>query len=366
MKILYVGEDNVGGGAKSNLNLAISASKYAEVAFIGCDKSYPALDSIILTKSKASNAISLRFILDFYHSVKKFNPDIVHATGMYTGLVALIIRSIKRTKYKIVMTLHHTSEKFRFNVLAKRLISVLNRIDYIHYLSEYQMNKYIKLGLIPEKYKIIPNIIETTSLNFEEVNSLRQKLLIKTSSDFLVVFVGRLVESKQIEMFIETVYKMNQLGYRTGGIIVGAGNMQYINILINKCRELKIEDKITFEGFILRPEIYINACDFCLFPTAHDEALPLFILESFSQKRTLVVSNHPSIKDIVKNQYDSIVAEEHTSEDYAKHCIKLIENHDLKHRLEEGAEISFKNSYDPEYIKRSFKELYFEMLSHSS
>ena len=96
MKILYVTEYNVGGGAKAVLDLALSSSGFAEVGFIGIGFDLMRYKEIISFESKAKRPISLSFLWYYWKALNSFNPDIVHANGMYTGLITLIIRSLKR------------------------------------------------------------------------------------------------------------------------------------------------------------------------------------------------------------------------------------------------------------------------------
>jgi len=352
----------VGGGAKAVLNLALSSSKFAQVGFLGIGFNNRNYKEIISFESIAKRPISVSYFLNCLKVLNSFNPDIVHANGMFTGLIALIIRYLKRGKFKIIMTLHHTSKKFRFNFVVKRMIPILNRVDMIHYLTEYQRNIYLKFGLNPDKFIVIPNITSNHTYTGSEVNELRTKLLEDTSSESLIIYVGRLIESKQIHVFIDVIKTINRLNINVGGIIVGNGDESYLAKLQRITSESDIASKIVFTGFTNQPELYIKAGDFCLFPTMHDEALPLFVLESFSQGKTIVVSNHRSISAIVENYSDSIVSEKHTSDEYAAKCIELIENHQLRKKLESGAEHKYETLYNPENVINKFEKTYLELI----
>jgi glycosyltransferase involved in cell wall biosynthesis len=241
------------------------------------------------------------------------------------------------------------------------MITFLNRIDTIHYLTEYQRGIYLRFGLNPLRYKVIPNLTSCHTYTDYEVNTLRTKLLEDTSSESIIVYVGRLVESKQLHVFIDVIKKINQLKINVGGIIVGKGDQSYTNKLHRISSELDIASKIVFAGFSTQPELYIKTSDFCLFPTLH-EALPLFILETFSQQKTIVVSNHQSINNIVENYVDSLVSEKHTSDAYAVKCIELIENPQLLKKLERGARDKYDTFYKPEKVIDEFKKMYLEIL----
>lgn len=362
MKILYFAEYNIGGGPKANLNLAASSSEFAEVSFLGIDHIYPEYKTIRFLKSRAKKSIGFIYFLDFWKALNQFNPDIVHATGMYTALLSLLVKSIRRKKFKVIMTLHHTHSRFRYNFVAKKLVRFLNKVDTIHYLTEYQKNKYLDYGLNPSKFKIIPNISYIQSYSEDEVNALRSDLKTKTAADWLLVYVGRLDETKQLHVLIETIKKINLQGIHAGGVIVGSGVQSYTNKLMDLAVKLDIVSKIVFTGFSKQPELFIKACDFSFFPTIHEEALPLFILESFSQNKTMVVSNHPSISGIVSDHFDSVIAEEHTTEVYAKKCLEIMEHPQLRKQLETGARYTYEKYYTPEHAIKEFNNMYLEIV----
>jgi len=327
---------------------------------LGIDHNYPIHKTVSFLKPKARKSISLRYFIDFWNALNQFNPDIVHATGMYTGLLALFGRSLRRRKYKVVMTLHHTSVRFRYNFLAKKMVHFLNKVDMIHYLTDYQRRIYMNSGLNPPMYRIIPNISYSQTYSQEEKEALRADLLAASSAKWLVVYIGRLAEDKQLNVFIDTIRIINHKGFNVGGIIVGSGEQSYEYRLKSLAAELNIASKIVFTGFSDRPELYIMACDFCLFPTQHAEALPLFILESFSQNKTMVVSNHPSISNLVCDHSDSLIAEIHTAELYASKCIEILENHQLWKELETGAKHTYQY-YAPEKAIQEFNNMYLEL-----
>lgn len=361
MKILFLAEENSGGGAVSNTNLVLAITNFAQVAFFGIDYNLPENNLHIIYSTKARRAVSLRYCLDCWKSLNKFDPDIVHATGMYTGLIAILFRFLGRKGYRIIMTLRHTSNKFRFNFLSKRFIRVLNRADIIHYLTEYQKRFYWDYGLRPNKFKVISNIIVPKIYSTMEVEALRKKLLAYTSSERIIGYVGRLVESKQLRIFIEVIKILNQNDLNVGGVIVGKGEENYTDSLRNYANERNITSKLTFVGFSNQPELYIKACDFGLFPTL-GEALPRFIIESFSQHKTIVVSNHPSIRSIITHLYDSLVVSDHEPDSYAYMCMQLIKNHQLQEKLESGAKTTYSKQYEADFVINEYKKMYSEIL----
>lgn len=358
MKILYLSEFNEGGGAKSGMNLAVAASEYAEVSLLGIGFDHSQYPAIQFIETGAKRSLSLGYIFCVYRAMKRIQPEIIHANGMYTGLLALVLRPFSFGDCKIIMTLRHTSTKMRFGVFARLVIYVLNKVDVVHYLTNYQKNLYEGFGLKPHRFLIIPNIIYARQIEKSDAEGLRKKLLTETSSAKLIVFVGRIVESKQVNLFIHVINQLNLQDQLVSGVIVGSGNELYLKKLKNLALQIGISEKIIFSGFTSNPELYIKAADFCLFPTQWDEALPRFIIESFSQSRTLVVSNHASIRGVVTDASDVLIAPFHTKEAYVEKCMNLLNNQSLLMQLEAGAVHTYETQYQSEKVIKQYKNLY--------
>ncbi len=361
MKILYLSEYNEGGGAKSGMNLAVAASEYADVSLLGIGFDHSQYPAVQFIDTGAKQSLTLRYILGVYQAMKQIKPDILHANGMFTGLLALVLRPFSFRNCRIIMTLRHTSTKMRFGVFARLLIHILNRVDVVHYLTNYQKNLYEGFGLKPHRFLIIPNIIYARQIDESDAAALRKKLLSETSSAKLIVFVGRIVESKQVNLFIHVIKQLNLQGQNVSGIIVGSGSEPYLDELKNLSLQIGVSEKIFFSGFTTNPEIYIKAADFCLFPTQWDEALPRFIIESFSQSRTLVVSNHPSIQGIVSNAADVLIAPDHTLNAYTEKCMNLLNNPSLLMKLEAGAAHTYETQYLSGKVITQYKNLYYSL-----
>ena len=146
MRILVITESlEHGGGARSVRFLANALSRenidihvYGVGVFLCYEK------RIRLIESPGDKSMSFKFLMGFIRAAKITQPDIVHTNGMYTAMVALFVRKVFKFKYKTIMTLHHTSETFRANWIAKRLIPFLNNVDMVHYLTPYQKSIYEK------------------------------------------------------------------------------------------------------------------------------------------------------------------------------------------------------------------------------
>lgn len=94
---------------------------------------------------------------------------------------------------------------------------------------------------------------------------------------FTIVNVGRLVEQKRQDRLIRAAVILKGKGYEFIVKILGTGNLE--QPLRKLCRELDVEDKVRFEGFVRNPyPVMGNADLFCL--TSQTEGYPMVATES--------------------------------------------------------------------------------------
>lgn len=372
LKILLLSEYLFGGGGTAFCNLAkyLSNKRSIDLAVFTVGEMPETLENVKTFyvparsfKKPESQAMSFIYIYNLLKTIRQNKPDIVHANGMYTGMMALLLKRTFSFKYKIMMTLHHTSGVFRFNLIAKRIIHLLNNVDLIHYLTPYQKKLYESLGLNPRSFRFIPNIIETKKIDQELIDKTRKELQSKTHSETLAVYVGRLTESKQIDMVIKVIQYLRAQNLSVGACIVGTGDKDYESYLKNLAEELKVEKYICFTGFSTRPELFLETSDFGLFPTQWQEALPCFILESFSLGKTMIVSNIPQLETIVENRKDSLVVNEHSVQEYSRLISELINHPTLRKNLEKGAIETFDVKYSPDIVIQEYVNCYHDLFN---
>lgn len=361
MRILYILERAVYGGEKATWNLANVVCKNGLEVGVYCSGATHnpySNEGIELFDAYSRSPQSLKFIFRLLNTIIKFKPDIIHATGMYTGVISIILRFISQHNFKIVMVIHHTHQKFRHHNISTILINYLRYIDVIVFLTEYQRVHFSKFGLKPKKYLILPNVNVIAKPDKTEVINLRKELLKNLDSNFLICYVGRLIEAKQINIFLETVALIRSKGKHCSGVIVGkADNPEYMNYLTNLSDSLGISKWISFEGFSNNPESYYAATDLFLLPS-QQETFPVSLMEAYAIGKPVVVSNIPQLKSIVKDGENGLIAEIHTPECYASKVLKIMEDNILRRKIEENNLQTYELLYNPEKVAKEYIILY--------
>jgi glycosyltransferase involved in cell wall biosynthesis len=251
---------------------------------------------------------------------------------------------------------------YPLSILPAKILS--KRADWGTFLTEYQQKRYCeKLGYCPKTFSIIPNVIPKKEISEDMVVEVRKEITEKLGSGFCVIYAGRLIPSKQIDMFIRTIESLRKKGVEASGVIVGDGPAEYVKTLWALAQEAHVGDKILFTGFKKNPEEYIAACDYVLFPTQHKEALPNLLIESFSLSKTVVVSDIPPLSGLVQNLENAVVVSEHNPDAYANALLELYRNPDLSAKISKGASMTFRGNYAPETVCKQYLEIYQSLLA---
>ncbi len=211
--------------------------------------------------------------------------------------------------------------------------------------SLYQFLYKIKNG------KTIPN-----GVNFSRI-SLKRDHLIKKDTAIKMIFVGRLVNEKNI---INLIYALSlipkqQLWQLN---IFGEGSLQQQSRKL--VIDLGLEEQIIFNGFEsnIYPEIIDS--DLLIMPS-NSEGMPNVLVEALAIKIPIVASNIPAIKDIVSDSGAVILVDPLNSQSIAQGIICYLNNQDVYIRnVDKGAMIA--ERYDAGSMATAYHQEYISLL----
>ena len=153
-----------------------------------------------------------------------------------------------------------------------------------------------------------------------------------------LIFVGRLTVAKGIEETLNTLKEIAKRNKTVRLWIVGKGELGYVQKLKRMCKQLHIEDKVAFYGFVSENK------KFALLARAHllihpslREGFGLTIPEAGYVGTPVVAYNSPGLRDIVINDRNGILVTERSPESLASTIIQLLSNDFLYQKLCRGA-----------------------------
>ncbi len=299
------------------------------------------------------------------NKIKSWKLDVIHSqTEFAIGTFARLFA--KQYNIPLVHTYHtlyedyvHYITKGYFNKSSKKIVEYLTKFYCDTTATELIVptNKIYKL--FKEKYKfeknihIIPTGIETErfykeNINEKEVNNLRNVLKIKRK-DFVILFVGRLAEEKNVKFLIhsqkELVKKYNNIKL----IIVGDGPDKEEYERYSK--ELEMENNIIFTGKVSWEDMpyYYHISD--IFATASKtETQGLTVIEAMASNTIPVWMRDEAFQSMVAEDLNGLFFE--TETEYQEKIIRLYEDRDELARFDKQARIQAEHYSSKNYADR--------------
>lgn len=302
--------------------------------------------------------------------IKSWNLDVIHSqTEFAIGTFARIFG--KQYGIPVVHTYHTMYEDY-VHYITKGYFTKPG-IKLVEYLTKFYCDKTVTELIVPtkkaydlfkEKYKvdrnihIIPTGIEISRFykensKIQDIINLKRKLNIN-DTDFVILFVGRLAEEKDVEFLLESHEEIIKKHNNAKLLIVGDGPD------INKYKELSIKYKIDnntiFTGKVPWDDMpkYYQIAD--AFATAsRSETQGLTVVEAMAAEIPVVCVDDDSFKIVVIDDLNGKLFK--NKKEYVKIIDELIKDNKLLLRLGTQARISAE-PYSSKYFAERVLEVY--------
>ena len=295
--------------------------------------------------------------------IKKMNLDIIHVhTEFSIGSFGRIIA--KQLNIPIVATYHTYYEDYLyyvtkgyFNYISKNLLKTLTQfyadktVNSLIVPAEKIKDLFINKYNYKKEIAVIPTGIAIERFYKENVDKKKKEEIYKSlkvdKDDFLILFVGRVAEEKNIKFLIEAHKKLVKEDNKYKLIIVGDGPD------IKNLKELSkdIKDNVVFAGKSLWEDVpcYYDIAD--IFVTAsRSETQGLTVLEALASSTPVVCANDPSYIDAIVPGSNGFVFD--TEEEYLGNIKKLRKDNKLREEFSINARNYSENFSSSKYAKR--------------
>ena len=296
--------------------------------------------------------ISRIYPVSMINKMKNWKLDVIHShTEFGIGIFARLFA--KQFNLPLVHTYHTLYEDYThyithgyFDKSSKKIVEYLTKFYCDKTATELIVptNKIYKL--FKDKYEftknihIIPTGIEVDRFFVENVDKkdvelLKKKLNLKRK-DFVILFVGRLAEEKNVEFLINAHKKLLESNSNLKLLIVGDGpdKEKYEEL----AKQIGIEDNVIFNGKAAWEEIpiYYHVAD--LFATAStSETQGLTVIEAMASGTTPLCIRDESFVGTVTDELNGRIFD--TEEQYINQVLELVNNNDLRNRYNNQARI---------------------------
>jgi len=212
-------------------------------------------------------------------------PDVIHAHGLSAAVSAVFWGKIFRIRTIISL---HSLYTFPKNGLYHDFIkTLLKNADFVLSLSKKSNEEVKSLGLEKEKTGVFTYWIDLAK--FIKVKNAKKKL--GWENQFVVLFVGRLIKEKGLEILLESARVWDK---NIKLAIIGAGPME--DEILRKTDRIK---QVQFLGKADQPDLplYYSAADCVVVPSISEEGFGRVIIESLACGTPVVASNKGAIPE---------------------------------------------------------------------
>jgi len=273
--------------------------------------------------------------------IKKFRPDVIHVqTPFAVGWEGVL--SAKLLKIPLVGT-HHTFYDYYLKhikmdyPISKKLswkytASFYNRCDLVLNPSETLNDQLKKAGLVKPAL-VLPNPVDTDFYqpvkNADTKNDLKNKWQLKGVS---IVYMGRVSYEKSIDQVIKAFSLLTKKLPVLKLMIIGDGPDKAS--LTGLTREMKLEDKIIFTGFLFNEGLLTALQANDIFVTASkSENQPVSVLEAMASGLPVIAVSAEGLPEIVKDYKNGFLVRPDSPEEMAEKIITLLNNQKLREQL---------------------------------
>ncbi len=264
--------------------------------------------------------------------IVKVRNDVVGALSIFSALK--IMRNPPKLVFQYTWPTHLIKNSKTANTTLKNVFKLADLILPIStYLGEYIIQKF---KVSSEKVFPLPSGVNQDLFNPYRYRSVKiSEGLPKVEK--IILYVGRIDKNRRLEIILNIVKNLLEMGVDVGGVLVGKGDA--VTELKERSKRLGIEDKILFTGLIDYHEIprYTAASDLCLSllpPTPlHIFSSPIKLFEYMAMEKPVIANKEiPEHRRVLEASKGGLLVE-YNLQDITEKALKILTDHDKAFEL---------------------------------
>jgi len=234
----------------------------------------------------------------------------------------------------------------------------------IVYNSEATKNYYN--GIAPSLQKKSVTILNGVDKSGEgtstsEIKQIREQLFKAGDTNFLIGLVGRINRLKGHSLLLGAFKEVSKKYPNTKLCFVGSTPPDqefYLANLQDEVNDSMVADKVCFIDFQKNVFDILESLDLVIVPSTEPESFGLIIVEAMLARRAVIGSNIGGISTIIDADETGLLFEPNNKDKLAAAISQMIENNDLKEKIEAKAYQKAIAKYSTNTMYQKFNELY--------
>ena len=291
--------------------------------------------------------------------IKKF--DIIQIHEQRTILAIIIHRYAKKYGIPYVLQTHGsvlpTFQKQRLKKIFDLLFGykILRDASKVIALTKTEVEQYKKMGVNENKIELVPNGIDLTEFeNLPKRGEFRRKYLIK-DEEKIVLFVGRLHKTKGIELLVKTFADLSKELNDIKLVLIGPDD-GYQSILERITRDLKIDTKVVFTGFVTNNEKMAAFIDADVFVTPSFSGFPVTFLEACACGTPIITTSNGDKLDWIHDKVGYVV--EYDKDRLQNAIFKVLSDEGSRKRFGEEGKRLVREEFGWDNVIRQIEDIY--------
>jgi glycosyltransferase involved in cell wall biosynthesis len=341
-----------GGGEKWHFEMAsFLALKNYDVHFIASKKSE------LAKKLEKTN-------------IKTFFVDVKNFSFLNVKKVNLVTNYLKAKKLNTVVI--NSSQDMKFGGLAAKKAKIKNiiyRRGSAIPIKNSIINRYFFSNVITN---VIANSLETKRTINEKANLFpKEKIFVLRNgidTQFFIGYskleqekknkiilgnIGRLVKQKNQLFLLEVAKTLKEKGVNFELRIGGEGKLR--KVLENKITDYHLEKEVYLDGFVNKPESFLDKIDIFLLPSLW-EGFGYVLAEAMLLKKPVIAFNISSNPELVIDNKNGYLTKKNSISEFTERIIDLIDNPEKQKEMGEFGFNKIVKGYDATLIRKQFED----------
>jgi L-malate glycosyltransferase len=336
--------ENIMLGLEDDFDISIAIDRAGEFR----SKSEPLkIFKTLLLNNNLKNLIKNIFIIRKY--VKKEKIDTIHCHGIPSNIIGIILKKTCRIKF---ITTIHSDLLYEFQGKKKFIYSKIEKLTlkYADFIIPVSNNLKEKLtnrhGKEDEKIKLIYNGIDIDT----------SKVRIKERDEkFKILFVGRLVEIKNVELLLKGLNYIKNKGKDFECNIIGDG--EELEKLKKITNDLELDSKVRFLGYRNDIQEFMNKSN-VLILTSKMEGIPITIIEAFANKLPVISTSVGGVLEMIVNGETGVLFDLENKDEFNRVLLDLVENKYNLDKLSNNAYNEYLGKWNQKTLTDKYKDIY--------
>lgn len=255
-------------------------------------EAYPVLEFMYLTPGL--------FIYLFYFLLKNHRKiDVLHANGLVAAFIAKFLAGVFNKK-----SIMSTCAVYNFRKgswLARMVKWLLFDFEMILPLADFSKKELIHIGLPADKMKAYYLWINQDAYKPRDKEEIKN--LMNLQEEFIVLFVGRFIKIKGVEILIEVA---KQVDKKISFLFIGDHSplLKAVEDAASKYKNINLIKNISGQQLIP----YYQAADILVVPSQYEEAFGKVIIEALSCGTPVIGADKGAIPYVLDSSVGRIVA----------------------------------------------------------